>query len=190
MRIRSLFAAALLATVGALSLLATAPAQAADPVVTKITVDQTPDQQPGKPVTASAKLTDASGKTVSGVLLKFYVVTDAFGPLPMKMAEATTDASGTATVSFKPTWVGDIKAQVYFTGNANYAASLADFQFKAVGPVKIHQNAKFGLQTVRDWAPFVVAALVAVIWATFIVVFLRVVLAMRGGSGEPATAKH
>jgi len=188
MRIRSLVAVALLSTVGALSLLASALAEDV-PQPTTITVNPTPDQQSGKPVTASAKLADKSGKGVSGVLLKFYVITDAFGPLPMKMAEATTDSTGTATVSFKPTWVGDVKARVYFNGNANYAAAQSDFQFKSVGPVKLHENAKFGLQSVRDWAPFVVAALVAVIWATFIVVFLRVVLAMRADSGKPAAAK-
>ena len=71
----------------------------------------------------------------------------------------------------------------------DYAASQADFQFKSVGPVKVHANADFGLQSVRDWAPFVVAALVAIIWTTFIVVFLRVVIAMRAESGKPTPAK-
>ncbi len=188
MRIRSLVAVALLGVVGALSLLATAQAEDT-PQVTTITVNPTPDQTPGKPVTASATLTDKSGKTISGVMLKFYVITDAFGPLPMKMAEATTDSTGTATVSFKPTWVGDIKARVYFNGTKDFAASQADFQFKSVGPVKVHANADFGLQSVRDWAPFVVAALVAIIWTTFIVVFLRVVIAMRAESGKPTPAK-
>ena len=188
MRIRTLVAVAILAVASSLALLTTAQAQDA-PKATTVTVSPTADQQSGKPVSASAKLTDSAGKTLSGFLLKFYVVTDAFGPLPMKVGEATTDSSGTATVSFKPTWIGDVKAQVYFNGTAAYAASKADFQFKSVGPVKTHENAKFGLQEVRDWAPYAVAGLVAIIWVTFIVVFLRVALAMRSGSDSPAGAK-
>ena len=59
-------------------------------------------------------------------------------------------------------------------------------QARALGPVAAHENATFGLQTVRDVAPYVVGGLVAVIWVTFILVFVRVLVAMRVESPAPA----
>lgn len=194
MRLPRLALAALAASVGALALLS--GAGAADPTNTKITVAQVPDQESGKPVEVSAKLTDDKGNALPGFLLKFYVYEDAIGKsdsnpkgLLLKMAEATTDSSGVATAKFKPTMIGNLNAKVFYSGNDKFNGSNSEFQFKAVGPVKTHVNAKFGLETVRDWAPVAVAVLVACIWATFIVVFLRVVLAMRGGSSAASASR-
>ncbi|HEY5475854.1 MAG TPA: hypothetical protein VIK11_03970 [Tepidiformaceae bacterium] len=168
-------------------------ALAADPPqATTLKVVQPADQQPGKPVLLSAKLTNAAGQPVGNQTINFYIIPGVFGPDAMMSAgRAVTDSTGTAEFPYTPTWIGDVKAAVSFNGTATLAGSQATFQFKAVGPVRGHTNAKFGLQAVRDWAPWVVAALVAIIWGTFITVVVRVAIAMRSGgpkSTSPTTA--
>ena len=177
---------AIVAFVAALFLAAnTASAQqepAAKPTTVKVT--QPADQEPGKPVSVSAQLADASGKALGGFVLKLYVMTEPFGPRLMKVAEATTESDGAATFSFKPTWVGEIKVTVLFAGTKDFAASQSNSQFKSVGPVTLHRNADFGLEAIRDAAPTVVGILVAVIWGTFIVVVARLVFAIRSDDTE------
>jgi len=146
---------------------------------TAIKITQPADQVPAKPASVSAQLTDASGKALGGFPLKLYVLTEPFGARLMKVAEATTEADGVATFSYKPTWVGDIKVTVIFAGTKDFAASQSNSQFKAVGPVTLHRNADFGLESIRQWAPTVVGLLVAAIWSTFIVVVVRLVFAIR-----------
>ncbi len=156
----------------------------AKPATVKIM--QPADQQPGKPVSVSAQLTDASGKALGGFLLKLYVLTEPFGPRLMKVAEATTESDGVATFSYMPGWVGDIKATVIFPGTKDFAATQSETQFKSVGPVTLHRNADFGLEAIRNAAPTVVGLLVAGIWITFIVVVVRLALAIQTSDTEAA----
>ncbi len=180
-----------LAVVGLLSLVAlaggTASAQqepTARPTTVKIT--RPADQQPGKPVTVAAQLVDAAGKPLGGFPLKLYVMTAPFGPRLMKVAEVATDSGGEATLSYTPSWVGDIKATVIFAGTKEFAAAQTDTEFKSVGPVTLHRDADFGLESIRDWAPTVVALLVAAIWSTFIVVVVRLGFSIRSNdAGTP-----
>ncbi len=161
---------------------------ATEPQPTVLTIIQPADQQPGKPVLLRAKLADKSGQPIGNQTINFFVLPGVFGPdAMMRVGTATTDGTGTAQMPYTPTWIGDVKAAASFTATATFAGSQASFQFKTVGPVRVHKNAEFGLQAVRDWAPWVVAALVLVIWATFITVVVRMAIAMRtGGPATPA----
>lgn len=158
-------------------------ALAADPPApTTLTVLPTTDQQPGKPVLLSAKLTDSKGQPLGNQTINFFVIPGVFGPdAMMRAGKAVTDGTGVAQIPYTPTWIGDVKAAASFTATATLAGSQATFQFKAVGPVRGHTNAEFGLEAVRNWAPWVVAALVAAIWATFITIVVRMAIAMRSG---------
>lgn len=160
-------------------------ALAADPPQpTTLTVNKTADQQPGKPVLLSAKLTDSKGQPLGNQIINFFVIPGLFGPDGMmRVGKATTDGTGVAQIPYTPTWIGDVKAAANFTATATLAGSQSSFQFKTVGPVRGHKDAEFGLKTVREVAPWVVAALVAAIWATFITVVVRMAIAMR--TGEP-----
>lgn len=149
-----------------------------EPKETKVTL--APIEQPqGQPAILMATLTDADDKPVGDALLRFYVETDAFGPRLMKVGEAHTDTTGVASVPFSPTWVGENKVTVIYPGGTSYSTSRAEGLFQAVGPVKVHANAEFGIQTVRDWAPLVAFALVIAVWATLILVLFRTFRAMR-----------
>lgn len=149
-----------------------------DPKPTTITIAPI-DQPKGEPAILSATLKDADGNVLGGQMLRFYVLTEVFGPRLMKVGEALTDVSGTASVAFRPSWLGENKVTVIYAGSQASAKSQAEAAFNAVGPVKLHQNAEFGLQTVRDWAPFVAFSLVFVVWATLLVVLFRTFRVMR-----------
>ncbi|MCC6382179.1 MAG: Ig-like domain-containing protein [Dehalococcoidia bacterium] len=159
-----------------------AMAQAA-PKNTSITVAPI-DQPKGKPAIIAATLKDAAGSPLGGVPLRFYVETDAFGPRLMKVGEGVTDVSGTAAVAFKSTWLGQNKVTVVFPGNATLAASQANGQFNAVGPVAVHKNAELAIKSIRDWAPMVAFGLVIVVWATLLFVLFRTFRVMLGGPRE------
>lgn len=139
----------------------------------------------GEPAILSATINDADGSVVGGVVLNFYVENDAFGPKLMKVGSATTDVTGTASLSFEPKWEGENKVTVIFPGNANYGGSQAESIFEAIGPIEGHVNAEFGIKTVRDWAPLVAFALVIAVWVTLLVVLFRTFRAMR--QPRPAT---
>lgn len=164
-------------------------ALAADPPApTTLTVLPTADQQPGKPVLLSAKLTDSKGQPLGNQIINFFVIPGVFGPDGMmRVGRATTDGTGVAQLPYTPTWIGDVKAAASFTATPTLAGSQASFQFKTVGPVRGHTNAEFGLQAVRDWAPWVVAMLVAAIWVTFLIVIVRTAVAMRSGGPKASS---
>ena len=162
-------------------------APAAQPTV--VTAVEVADQEPGQPIILAAQLVDQGGRPLGGNVLQFYVLPGVFGAdALMQVGQATTDGTGTARFPYRPTWLGEVEAVALFAGTPDLAASQGRFHFNAIGPVKVHENAAFGLQQVRDWAPVVVALLVAAIWATFITVIARVAMAMRAGADKPSIA--
>ena len=138
------------------------------------------EQEGGKAVTIAARLTDGSTNKALGSLdVQFFVMTDVFGPRLMSVGHAITDTTGRAAISYRPSWEGDTKVVARFTGSAQYAATETTFQFVAVGPVPVHQNASFGLEPIRAWAPAVVILLVLGVWATLIAVVSQTVAGLR-----------
>lgn len=159
----------------------------AEPKATSVTIEPIKHTS-GQPAVLVATLTGADGKPIGGQPLRFYVETDAFGPRLMKVGEGVTDIGGSASVEFRPTWVGENKIAVVFAGTETLARSKGESSFTAVGPVQVHQNAEFGLETVRDAAPLVAFALVIGVWGTLITVVARTFLVIRGGRrGEVAS---
>ncbi len=142
------------------------------------------EQQPGKPVILQAKLIDADGNALGGNKVEFYVETNTFGPRDMKIGEALTESTGIASVSYLPSTVGAQQAVVRFAGNKQLAAAQATFQFTAVGPARVHQDAEFGLKSIRDAAPVGVFVLVAAVWIVLAVVVVSVVRGVRAGATE------
>jgi len=171
--------AAVLVVAGAMLWLAGAPVVAsATPTV--LTALPPAEQEGGKAVTIAARLTDGSTNRPLGSLnVQFFVMTDVFGPRLMSVGQAITDTTGRAAISYKPSWEGDTKVVARFAGSAQFAATETTFQFVAVGPVPVHQDASFGLEPIRAWAPAVVVVLVLGVWATLIAVVSQTVLGLR-----------
>jgi hypothetical protein len=143
----------------------------------------------GQPVTLAAKLTDdTTRRVVGGVEIKFMVLTDVFGSRWMEVGKAFTDATGVAAISYKPSWVGDTRVSARFAGNTQYAATEVSYAFQAVGPIPQHENARFGLEPIRAWAPAVVAAVVLSVWIILGFVVIRTVMGMRAPRPVSVTA--
>ena len=111
-------------------------------------------------MTLGARVVDtAANRAVNNIDVLFLVETDVFGPRLMQVGKATTDATGTAYVTYKPSWEGDTAVVVRFLGNSQYAAGEGKFNFSAVGPANVHQDAAFGLEsnpgnsTLRGYRP-------------------------------------
>jgi len=133
-------------------------------------------------LTLTARLQDSAGAAVSGAPVTFYVLTNVFGERLMNVGEIATDATGTASLVYKPTWEGDHTAVVRYGGSAEYAPAQVAFQFNAIGPMAEHENAAFGLAPIRRWAPLAIGAVVLAVWGTLGLVLLRAV------RGIPAAA--
>jgi hypothetical protein len=173
-----LFALALAASLGAVWLTSGSAQSAPPPAVLTPVPTQATDA--AKPVTLAVKATDpATNRPIAGLQVQFFVLTDVFGQRLMSVGQATTDAAGMAAVQYKPSWEGPTQVTYRFGGNALYGAAQATSQFVAVGPIPLHENADFGLDTVRSLAPVVVIGLVIAVWATLIGVVLHTARGIR-----------
>ncbi len=165
-----------LITLVALSLWLAGGKAVAAPSPVQVTPLPPGEQQAGKPVTLGAKVVDTTiNRPVGGIDVVFFVETDVFGIRLMNVGHAATDATGSAYVLYKPSWEGETKVVARFAGNSQYAAGEGSLQFSAIGPARLHENARFGLEPVRAAAPFVVIAVVLAVWTTLVLVLVRTV---------------
>jgi sugar lactone lactonase YvrE len=125
-----------------------------------------PNAAPGQQsVVLSAQLI-SDGAPVAGVPVTFYVVTDVFGERLMKVGDALSDATGAASVLYRPTWDGNQTVVARFAGSGAYPATQTSFSFSAQDVVSPWQPAQFGLEPVRRWLPMAVGVGVLAVLAT------------------------
>lgn len=143
-------------------------------------------QAPGQAsVILSARLMNGNAP-VGGVTVTFYVVTNVFGERLMKVGETLTDATGTASVVYEPTWEGDHTAVSRFGGNGDYAATQATFHFDATNAVSGFEGASFGLEPVRQWLPVAVGLAVLLVWASLGFALLSTAMSIRAAGAGAA----
>jgi sugar lactone lactonase YvrE len=141
-----------------------------------------PNAAPGQEsVVLSAQLLN-DGAPVAGVPVTFYVVTNVFGERLMKVGDALSNATGAASVLYRPTWDGDQTVVARFAGSGAYSATQTSFSFSAQGTVSPWQPAQFGLEPVRQWLPLAVGVAVLALLATLGFVLATTVI------GIPAAA--
>jgi sugar lactone lactonase YvrE len=144
-----------------------------------------PNAAPGQEsVVLSAQLLNNSAP-VAGVPVTFYVVTDVFGERLMKVGDALSDATGAASVLYRPTWDGDQTVVARFAGSGAYTATQTSFSFNAQGTVSPWQPAQFGLEPVRQWLPLGVGMAILALLATLGFVMVTTVI---GIPAAPARA--
>jgi len=146
------------------------------------------EKAPGQDsVVLSAQLT-SDDSPIAGMPVTFYVVTTVFGERLMKVGEALSDATGTASVLYRPTWDGDITAVARFGGSANYPATQASFHFQATDTVSPWEPPKFGLEPIRQWLPFAVGLAVLAVLGSLGYALGTTVLGIPAAAGRaPAT---
>src|SRR3970282_245769 len=68
----------------------------------------------------SVRLLNDQDPPLGGATVTFYMLTTVFGERLMKAGDAFTDATGTASLIYEPTWVGDHTVVVRFPGHAQH----------------------------------------------------------------------
>ena len=166
------------------SIAAVRPTFADDPSGITLVPIPPPNAAPGQEsVVLSAQLI-SDGAPVAGVPVTFYVLTNVFGERLMKVGDALSDATGAASVLYRPTWDGDHTVVARFAGNGNYPATQTSFSFTAQDVVSPWQPAEFGLDPVRRWLPLGVGVGILAVLATLGFTLVTTVI------GIPAAAAH
>jgi hypothetical protein len=156
----------------------TPPAQAVPLVLEAVLPAQQVTGQ--QSVTLAARLHGPDGAPIRGETLDFYVLNSVFGEHLMKVGRAPTDATGTAEILYEPTWAGEHTVVVRYDG-ASYIPTQTTFRINAAGPAHVHENARFGLESVRSRAPLGAGLAVLAVWGTLALAVTRTVRGIRAG---------
>src|SRR3972149_3289415 len=136
-------------------------------------------------VILAARLHDGQGQVMAGQPVTFYVLTTVFGERLMNVGEVLTDATGIAAIAYTPSWEGGHTVVVRLPG-AGAEPVQTSFKFEALGPVPLHENARFGLEPIRAWLPAVVGGAVLATWAILGLVMLKAFTGIPAAAGVPA----
>jgi len=125
-------------------------------------------------VVLAAKLLD-EGQPLAGEPVSFYVVTTVFGERLMIVGSALSDATGTASLLYRPTWSGDYTVVARFAGVGEHGPSEVTFHFEANDVESPYHPAEFGIDPIRTWLPvFVGAVLLTVLFVLGFAMFTTV----------------
>jgi sugar lactone lactonase YvrE len=182
-------AAAIILTATVLCLRAAAPALAdGDQVISLIALPPAAGESERESVVLSAQLKSDEGP-VGGLPVTFYIVTTVFGERLMKVGEALSDANGTVSVVYRPTWTGDHTVVAHFDGAGDFAAAETSFHFNATVAESAHEPAEFGLAPIRNALPFAVGIAVLIVWGSLGFALVNTVTGIRSaarGATAPA----
>ena len=132
-------------------------------------------------VVLSAQLKSDEGP-VGGLPVTFYIVTTVFGERLMKVGEALSDASGTVSVVYRPTWTGDHTVVAHFDSANGYAAAETSFHFDATVAEPAYERPEFGLAPIRRALPFAVGIVVLVVWGSLGFSLVNTVMGVRSSA--------
>ena len=135
----------------------------------------TDQRGPHSTVTLSAELTAADGTPARAEPVVFYEMSSVFGERLEDLGTSMTDATGAASLPFEPTWPGEHTIVARFGGDGESAPAQSTFRFTSDAAAHVHQNAKFGLELPRKYAPFGAALAVLGVWGVLGLVVMRVV---------------
>jgi len=163
-------------------------AQADNPSGVTLEALPVPTPAPGQQsVVLGARLMDGD-QPVAGMPVTFYVVTTVFGERLMKVGEALSDASGTASLLYRLTWDGDHTAVARFAGSSGLSSTETTFHFEAQGVESPYEPARFGLEPVRAWLPVAVGLLVLVVLSVLGFALITTVVGIRTAAASVPAA--
>ena len=183
--------AAALGFLGVGAAMAEGPDTPATPVLEPLPPVQPAEGQ--QSVILGARLHDSQGNVMAGQPVTFYVLTTVFGERLMKVGQVLTDATGVAAIPYTPSWEGEHTVVARLPGSGSGDPVQTSFQFDALGPIPLHENALFGLEPIRAWLPAVVGAAVLAVWAILGLVMVRAFMgipAAAGVSAVPSIPSH
>jgi hypothetical protein len=126
-------------------------------------------------ISVTAQLTD-NGKPLGNEPVEFDVAANFFGDQQVNIGTVQTDATGTATVVYQPTWDGSYDFTAHFRGDATYPHIQITRTFTYSGPVPQYQPESAGLTTLRQWVTPVIYAGVGLFWLLLIIIGVRTLM--------------
>jgi len=175
--------------VAALGFLGVVPVMADGPDSPETPVlEPLPPAQPAEgqqSVILAARLHDAQGEAMAGRPVTFYVLTTVFGERLMNVGQVLTDATGIAAIPYRPSWEGEHTVVARLPGSGADPVQTS-FKFEALGPVPLHENARFGLEPIRAWLPVFVGGAVLAVWAILGLVMVRAFTGIPAAARVPA----
>lgn len=144
----------------------------------------------GKPNTyvIAAVLTDAQGAPLERQQIEFEMAVDFPGDEDtLTLGSKSTDATGRAAITFRPTWDGTHTITARSRPTAGLRSATAEMSFEVSGAAVPYVEDARGLEAVRERLPVAVGLMLATLWATLAFVLLRTVLGIaragRRGAG-------
>lgn len=128
--------------------------------------------QPNNRITVSSQLTDA-GKPLGNEPVEFEMAADFFGTRQVSLGTVNTDATGTATIVYQPTWDGTYDFTANFNGDGNHPAVQITKTITYSGPVPQYSPAPVAFKPVRVWITPMIYAGVGLFWLFVIFVGIR-----------------
>ncbi|MBI2867286.1 MAG: cupredoxin domain-containing protein [Chloroflexi bacterium] len=157
---------------------------------TKLTLTPSSIVTAGDTVVIMAVLKDAKGAPVPKAELRFGVAAAFAGTNgAMYLGSSKTDANGITYLYYRPSFTApEQKITATFEGGGVYAESEQAVTLIEAGvpPPAINVD-PIGLETVRHWAPWVLIAVVAIVWAVFAVIMGRTLALSRVRSKDKSS---
>jgi hypothetical protein len=169
----ALLAAAAMA-VGALA--PAAPAGAEAPAApAQLTLQAAPPADDPSAVVLTARLLGPDGQPLGNAAVTFFVRSDDFGGVAVRVASATTDAAGYARVRYAPTWRGPQDVTARFDGGAGVGPAQAATRFVAQAVAPAYRPEPAPLAGVRRGVSWAAATVGVGVWVLLLGVLVRVV---------------
>ncbi len=129
----------------------------------------------GEPMQLVATLHDAAGAPVVGATLDFLIRTEILNNRGLaSIGSAVTDTDGVARLAYEPRQSGPLVLRVSFAGNETLDAVRVQLETGVVGDRQLFIE-EIGSDAPR-FEPWVVVAVLTVVWLTLLSVVLRLVL--------------
>ncbi len=123
-------------------------------------------------ISVSAQLTDAD-KPLGNEPVEFNVAANFFGEQQVNIGTVQTDATGTATTVYQPTWDGTYDFTAHFRGDGTHPHVQITKTITYSGPVPQYEPEAVGLTAVRRWVTPVIFTGVGIFWLLLIVIGVR-----------------
>ncbi|GEM_PF-959186 len=138
---------------------------------------------------AEARLTDRAGRAIAGLTIVFEA--DAVWGEEfrghMVIGTAVTDRRGIAGITVRPRTSGPFEVAAYFPGSARYRPAMEEADLDVVGSAQLYSpSAGIRIPGLNLW---VLAAVIGLVWLTYVRVGLRVVGIARPPRADPATSE-
>ena len=126
-------------------------------------------------ISVSAQLSDGS-HPLGNEPVEFDIAANFFGDRQVNLGIVQTDATGTATLAYQPSWDGAQVITAHFKGDGPHSQADITKTINFSGPIPQYAPEPVGLVPVRQWVTPAIGLGIAIFWAILLFVGLRTLL--------------